>query len=96
MPVPEANGAVDQGENPVVGDGDAVDVASEVAQYLARPVESRPAEDDPFPLPDLCGKLQVGQRLPCEFHEPRTEDLRECPNRDEETLAGFPTDAVLI
>jgi len=96
MLIAEAHGSVVQGEEPVVGDGDAMHVAPEIAQHFARPVEGRSAEDDPFPVPYLLGKLFPGERPPGQLHEARPEHLGQCPHRDQELPARLPPDAVLV
>jgi hypothetical protein len=57
------------GQDAVVGNGDAVDVAGEITQDLARVLESGPAMDNPVLLPDGFREDRLGQGLSGQLDE---------------------------
>lgn len=94
--VAEGDLTVLQCQNPVVGDGDPVDVSPQISEHLFCPVEGRFAEDHPLLVPDLFGEGFTGQRFLCHLHEPVTKASGECTHRDEELVAGLTPLAVLV
>ena len=94
--VAERHVIVFQGNDAVVGDGNPVDIAGEIRQYLFRLLEGWPGEDDPVLVPDLLGEVLLGQCLPCVLHKDGAEDRRERPDRHEEPTAGRSPDPVFI
>jgi hypothetical protein len=61
--------AVVDGENPVVRQGNAVDVPTRVAEHLFRASHGRFAIDDPLRGPDRLGNAQIGALLAHESNE---------------------------
>lgn len=78
--------AVVDGENPVVRQGDAVDVPAQVAEHLFRALHGRVALDDPLGGPDRLGHAEIGALLTHAI----PEEGGERPHRHEIGLAGRP------
>jgi hypothetical protein len=88
----EADAFSIEGDEAVVGDGDAMSVAAEIAQHMFRTAEGRSDVDDPplFPqsfdgsgeqitiLESRCGAAAVEQPLAVEVHQPIEELVAEC------------------
>jgi len=57
IPPSEADRLSVEGQEPMVGDGDAVSVAAEIAQHMGRAAEGRLGIDEPFLLAQIRGQI---------------------------------------
>jgi len=75
--------AIDQGDEPVIGDGDAMSVGAEIAQHMFRPSEGFLGIDDPVvaeqdPQPGSKGAwLSKGQKAAVELERARKKSAAE-------------------
>jgi hypothetical protein len=86
--VAEGDVSVVNGHDAVIGDGNAVDVASEISQYCVGSLDSGFAVDDPLFIPDFLWEWLVSEGSACQVHERGTEERRERVNRDQIVLSG--------
>ena len=88
--VTERDLAVFDGEDAAVGDGDTVNVPSQVAQDVIGALDAGFAVDHPVLSPDLGRDLDVRQRLGQAVPEPGPEDRRQGLHGHQVVLSGGP------
>jgi hypothetical protein len=86
--IAEGDLSVVAGEDAVVGDGDSVDVSSEIPQYAVDAADAGLAVDDPRAFPDRGGEGCVRQGLGDVMKEEAPEELGEGPDGDEIVPSG--------
>lgn len=92
--VAEGDAVVSDGQDTVVGDGDAVDVAREIPHDFLGALDDGFAVDHPGFFPDHGRQGFLGQDFSESLHELGAENDREGLDRNEEFTSGFMPDAV--
>jgi hypothetical protein len=72
--VAEGNVAVFKGEDTVVGDRDAVDIAGKIRKYLISTLYGGFTVDNPVGLPEGLREIDIRECLSCQGHELCSKD----------------------